>query len=204
MTPEVKSRKILRFSKELGLHYLDRGKSSCKWSTEFCRSKCYYNKFMIYPQMRGYLQRAELAWQSVEPAVFQDAERIRLCKVGDPFKDYQDIERVALWAKANPSTKFWAPTRAWRNAKMKARIEKLFDIPNLHIMASIDPSNTKEELDDLAKSGWSTMFFGNDEEHPIGAYYKCPKTWEKTKGSCGSCTRGCFNNKQVHVWLKKH
>jgi len=83
----------------------------------------------------------------------------------------------------------------------------MFPIKNIKVQASIDPSNSKEEVNSLIKKGWSTMFYGNDRMHPFVSKcdtIKCEKTWKKEKGHCAVCKNGCFNKKQSHIWLKKH
>jgi len=83
--------------------------------------------------------------------------------------------------------------------------------PNLRVLASIDPSNTDEEIRDLETLGVSTMFYGDNEAlntETGGKRFKCPKTWggpNTKKGACGWCKKGCFrNDKPVHVHLKQH
>jgi hypothetical protein len=154
--------------------------------------------------MPPYLEKAELIWNNLNPKVFSIFRKVRLCKVGDPFTYLEDIDRVYSWCKANPNTLFLAPTRAWRNPDFRAKLHPSKRPDNLRVMASVDPSNTKDEVDSLVAEGWSTMFFGDDNNHPAKNNHKCPKTWEHKKGECAYCENGCWSDKPVNVWLKKH
>ena len=81
-------------------------------------------------------------------------------------------------------------------------------LSNAFVMASLDPSNSPSEWKSLKESGWSTMFFGDNEARftPNGdPLHMCKKTWFKMKGVCGKkCQNGCFSSKRVDVHLKQH
>lgn len=207
-SPKEITKKLIQVCDELGIAYLDREKS-CPHKTYFCARHCYYNKFFRYPSTQKYLGKAGALWELMPSSAFAGHDRVRLCKVGDPFSALEDIERIFGWARENPDTLFKAPTRAWRNPEIRSALERARAdkrVPkNLRILASLDPSNTKEEIELLHAAGWSTMFFGDDVEHPLNKkIVKCPKTWEHKKGACKQCANGCFGAKQAHVWLKKH
>ena len=111
---------------------------------------------------------------------------------GEAIKDVSDIGRVLDICKANPERLVWVPTRAWRNPLLRALIEgALFDVPNLAILASIDPETTDHEPE-LIASGWNTMFYGDDSPQATEGRFLCPKTWRDIKGACGTCKAGCF------------
>jgi hypothetical protein len=132
--------------------------------------------------------------------------RVRLMTRGETFSTPSDIRKVEDILKSNPDTVFWIPTRSWRNEFYRPLVLRLAkEYPNAKILASIDPSNTQEEVDGLVKDGWSTMFFGDDDVTPQGSNaHKCSKTWNHSKGHCATCTEGCFGPGQKHVWLKEH
>ena len=73
---------------------------------------------------------------------------------------------------------------------------------NARVQASIDPSNDELEIELLKADGWSTMFYGDDTATDKG--FKCPKTWNKAKGHCAVCEKGCFSEKRTDVHLKQH
>jgi hypothetical protein len=68
--------------------------------------------------------------------------RIRICTRGEPIADSGDIEKLRDIAKKNAEYLFWAPTRAWHDPDLRARIAReLLPIENLRILCSTDPSD---------------------------------------------------------------
>ena len=134
-------------------------------------------------------------------------DRIRLMTRGEAFTCVLDIVKVYDLAMAMPDRQIWIPTRAWRTTALKNEIEKLlFNLPNVAVLASLDPSNTYAEKAMLKRDGWSTMFYGDDTE--TADRFKCPKTWGHIKRACAKCKNGCFKMIEkgvpVHVHLKQH
>jgi len=136
---------------------------------------------------------------------------------GDTFGsiDYwQDVEKIRATASLLPYTKFWIPTRGWRIDGVRTAIESLFDIPNVYILASVDPYSMKHDksaLSAIKKTKWRTMSFGDNTGKAfknLGKLYKCPKTFKHRLGFCGTgkCTNGCFSksNPPINVLLKQH
>jgi hypothetical protein len=206
---------LIRYCEDIGMFVLDRGRASCRWKTTFCTEHCYNKKF--YNMNIGLLDRDkknDLYWAEIDGKDIQNTldrkrkstKRFRFCTRGEPFSTMSDIILIENICKHNPDTKFYAPTRAWRST-LRDMIETcLFLIPNLFITASIDPSNTQEEVDELVADGWSTGFFGNDNKYPFIVtpdVVKCPAKWGDDV-SCANCNVACFNPKQTHHWLKEH
>jgi len=158
--------------------------------------------------MTGDTIAAEIAGKN-QRARARAVSRVRFCTKGEPFSEIKDIDLVKDIAVKNPEVLFWVPTRAWRHQEFREKIEDLlFDIGNLRIMASLDPSNTRIEAQSLKASGWSTMFFGMDDveeaEETFGLKFtKCPKTHSGKRGSCQKCIL-CFSKRQMNVHLKEH
>lgn len=131
---------------------------------------------------------------------------------GEAIKDASDIDKVLEICLANPGSLFWLPTRAWRDKNLRLQIQqKLFNLPNLAVNASMDPSNTKEEWALVKAEGFSTMFYGDDNmtTTPNGdRMFLCPKTHKKLKGHCSICVGGCMKNAikgaRSDVHLSKH
>lgn len=202
LEPSLVGKPIVARCKALGIGYLDRGKV-CPHATTFCRSSCYYNKFIArFREVRTYIKRCATMWELIPSIAFARFDRVRLCKVGDPFAKIEDIGLVYRWALDNPTTLFWAPTRAWRKPDLRSALRDRPD--NLRILASIDPSNTPEEIESLVRDGFSTMFFGDDTTAPMPGSFRCPKTWEHKEKHCAVCSAGCFSASRVDVWLKTH
>jgi len=76
-------------------------------------------------------------------------------------------------------------------------------VPNARVLASLDPSNTPEEIADISGK-WSTMFFGDDTPEAMSNRYACPKTHHHATGHCAKCLKGCFGKGRVDVHLKQH
>jgi hypothetical protein len=215
--------KEMRWCEDIGMFAVDRpidtipGKAegSCVWATDFCKSKCYNEKlYKLYPDMRLKDIRNEQEWQSASAEDYANSlarkkkqvKRWRLMTRGEAIKDHSDVDRIIAIAEATPDSLLWIPTRAWRDPELRERIRKeLMPLKNLAVLASIDPE-TREEEQSLLDDGWSTMFFGDDED--TEGRFKCPKTWKKMKGHCGICKAGCFApkllNRQVRVHLSEH
>ena len=161
--------------------------------------------------MKGADARLEREWEELNAESFRakakslkrTIKRFRFQVRGETFSEFADIVKVREIVAGNPGILFWMPTRAWRDPFLKASIETMImTLPNSRVQASIDPSNTGYEL--KVASAWPTMFFGDNDRHPLGDAVKCPKTWTKKKGLCGKCGVGCFKTGNVNVWLKKH
>ncbi len=167
----------------------------------------------------AYERRLRSEWEELTPERFGEllrrrkhpTDRIRFAAAGEALATPADVSRIESIIRAFPSTLFWVPTRAWRSPLLRDPIrERLVTLRNARIMASLDPSNTAEEVDGLMSDEWSTMYFGIDggqdlfDDWLLHGRYKCPKTWEHRSGHCRVCDEGCFRRGPVHVHLKKH
>tara|TARA_R110001632_G_scaffold19263_2_gene58589 strand:+ start:71 stop:478 length:408 start_codon:yes stop_codon:yes gene_type:complete len=132
---------------------------------------------------------------------------------GEAFKTSVDVYRVKTMCLLNSDIMWWIPTRAWRDTKIKALIEKeLMPLPNCAINASFDPSNTDDEWKMMIDSDWNIMFYGDDDLTTDPIYgkrmFKCPKTHKGLKGHCLDCKAGCFAQKAINrtaiVHLSEH
>ena len=203
---------MFRKCKDVDLWSLDRGPKSCIHKTSFCKKHCYNKKlYKMYPDMKSRDRKNDLFWDTMDQETFQEffnsrkktVKRFRVCIRGESFSSIDDIVKFHHIIVNNPSVLFWIPTRAWRNDSFRIILEKtIMNLPNARLMASIDPSNTEQEISSLIEKGWSTMYFGDNDQ--TENRYKCPKTWNKIKKACSTCKNGCFSKKQVHVHLKKH
>ena len=209
----------MRYIPEIGLYAQDRSHSACPYSTEFCKVHCYWNKFKRWQKPAARLaleRRLRSEWERLTPSQFgrliqrrkHPTDRIRFAAAGEALATPADVSRVESIIRTYPAILFWVPTRAWRAPALRDQIRgRLLTLRNARVLASLDPSNTAEEVEGLASDGWSTMFFGADrleEGSPFRGRYRCPKTWEHRRGFCRECSKGCFREGQVHVHLKKH
>ena len=126
----------------------------------------------------------------------RNTKQFRFCSRGEPFTCESDVWSIIQIAQENPDIKFWVPTRAWRNKRLRSVIEKnAFCFDNIFIQASTDPSTP------VPPDGWSEMFFGDDEA--IKDRVKCRKTFNHEEGICGTKCKTCFT-KGKRVILKQH
>ena len=204
-------------NQEIGLLTFNRSvEVSCAHATEFCTRTCYTLKERrIYANTVGPADlKNEVAWHNLTPEALRElrrtfdnpahlVRRVRMFSRGEGFSSLADIARAEAILAAVPATLFMWPTRAWRDAELRPRVRELQDkYPNLRLLASTDPTTTRQEFDRLHQDGWSTMHFG-DEGH-AEKWFRCPKTYAKLKQHCATCKAGCFKAGQVHVHLKQH
>ncbi len=211
-----------RFCDDLGLHCTDRSrKVSCKWKSPYCKKWCYNNKIETFfcKHIPGKDIRNERFWEELDGESFKELHsrkrkgnltRFRFQTRGETFAKPSDVFKVKDIAEKNPKVVFWCPTRAWIDSEMKSLLEdNLIGIKNIRLHASFDPSHTQDQWKDLINSGWSIMYFGDDDlmnvpTLGITPFFKCPKTHLGQKGSCGTCNKGCFDSTQTFVHLKNH
>jgi hypothetical protein len=209
----------IRWCDDIGMFALDRPiPTSCVHRTEFCDRTCFNVKlYKFYKDMSVKDVRNEEYWQQLTGAAMRatfkrkrkQTDRARFMTRGEALKDHNDVNRVENIVLETPGTDWWLPTRAWRNALLLAQItSRLVPIPNLHVLASMDPSNSPEDWEQTRAVGLSTMYYGDDTylTTPLGEeMFKCPKTWGHVKGACGVCKRGCFEGHgRVDVHLQAH
>ena len=219
-----KNRGFLTWNDGIEMWALDRPIASCTHCTAFCRKHCYthkayrqYHHIMPASDIKNEYRWGLLTGKKVAEEINRKnsrarsrvIRRVRFCTKGEPFSELSDISKVADIAGSCPKVLFWIPTRAWRRLEFREKIEaNLLSMPNLRIMASIDPSNSREEVQEIISKGWSTMFFGIDDikaaEEKFGIKFsKCPKTHSGLRSSCQHCNL-CFGAVTVNVHLKRH
>lgn len=209
----------IRFCEDIGMFAYDRGiPQSCGHATAFCAVNCYNDKlYKIYPAMRGKDEKNEKFWAHIDGKIVRadlskrrkQTKRVRLMTRGEAFSTFTDLSKVESILAENPGTIWWIPTRAWRHPILRFGVRKLAEkYPNARILASTDPTTTDAEWAQLKADGWSTMFFGSDDQRvtPNGdKHFLCPKTHGKVKSACAVCKRGCFrSDKRVDVHLSQH
>lgn len=204
----------IRFCKDIGMFCVDFPMHTCVYRTQFCNANCYNRKVYRIHDTDGRVSKRDKAnWQAWQECTVQEfvaalshkrtrqTSRFRFGTRGEPLHDLASILKIRAIALAMPETIFWIPTRSWRVPVMREIVNKqLRTLPNVRVMASIDPSNTTTELEQL--DGWSTMYFGDNAKTENRV--KCDKTWNHTKAACATCDQGCFTTNLVHIHLRKH
>jgi len=209
----------MRYCKDLGMWATDRDiQKSCNWRTPFCKN-CYNMKlFKVYKDMKTKDVRNEDFWAALNGDMFKTMfakkrtgltmERFRFQTRGETFAVTSDVDKVVDILEKNQNIQFWIPTRAWRNPELKSLIEtKIFPLKNARVLASLDPTNTKDEWAMIKESGWSTMFYGDNDmiRNPNGDIsHLCSKTFFGEKSACATCKDGCFSEKRVDIHMKQH
>lgn len=202
-------------------------KGSCnKVATDYCKKHCYNVKL---EKAYSVILRADIinerTWQNLSGAAVaafmktkrKFTARIRGMTRGENFSTLEDVWRWREIALENSSSTFWLPTHAWWdpeksrvNLWMILAIERdLMTLPNVRVLASVDPSN-EPGWREMEERGWGVMYFGDNKKlkSPSGLKaFPCPKTHKKMKGHCAICVGGCFDKnlgKKRFVLLRKH
>lgn len=205
--------KAIRFCESIACFALDFPRTTCVFRTPFC-TNCYNVKMdRMYGEAMLRRDRFNLeAWQECKPEDWKhlfdskrtrQTSRFRFATRGEALYSEASLNKIVDIALLMPHIQFWVPTRGWRNSLRRAQAVKLMlPMPNIKVMASIDPTNTPEEVQSLKDEGWSTMFYGDNTA--IEGRRLCPKTWEKRHGCCATCVGGCFATERVDIHLKRH
>lgn len=203
----------IRWCKSIGMFAIDRSRKTCVHQTPFCKLYCYnipLYRFRGQPMLNRDKANDEF-WDGLDGKKLTEilarkknqTKRLRLCTRGEAFATSVDVRRVRDLIWRNPDTLFWIPTRGWRHPKIRAEIEEwVLPISNARVLASVDPTNTQEEIEGLKLGGWSTVRIGT---YPRAEKrFRCPKTYEHREGHCTVCMDGCFSRERVDVHLRLH
>jgi hypothetical protein len=226
------SHEYIRYVPAIGMYAFSRGRDSCRWKTTWCAEYCFANKFYRMGWSKDEYDKADNDfWHGCESHEFVDAvkeatnwdpvPRFRFAVRGEIWMKTSDVDKVGLIMLQMPDTLFWIPTRAWQDREMANTIERfVLPLPNARVMASCDPTTTKDTMNTLNRLGWSIVFAGDNEdsnqlllngdgleEKATFGMHRCEKTWDERKGACATCAEGCFRDRgegPVRVHLKKH
>jgi len=219
ITTKTTLKNEIRYCEDLGMWATDRDiQKSCNWKTPFCKHCYNWKLFPIFKNMKTKDVRNEVFWNDLNGEKFKKyfsgkrtgltLERVRFQTRGETFAEPSDVFKVLDILEKNENTIFWIPTRAWRNADMKDLIEThIFPLKNARVQASLDPTNTADEWSNLKSSGWSTLFYGDNDmiKNPNGDLMQlCSKTFFDEKGACATCKNACFSEKRTDTHLKQH
>lgn len=180
---------------------------TCPGRTAYCESICYAtkgffrlknvkNSLSTNYQIAGDLNKFKLDMMSALKKAKVTAVRIHAA--GDFFSE----DYIAVWIdiiNAYPKIKFWAYTRSWRVASLVAPLQKLAQLNNLQLFASMDKT-TRE-----TPPSWMRIadLVDNFSEAKTN-YVKCPNQ-RSPAITCEKCTY-CFKpaKSKAHVVFQEH
>lgn len=89
---------------------------------------------------------------------------LRLHQSGDFFSE-EYITKLRLVLATRPDLKVWAYTRSWRDAKLRAQLERLAELPHVRLFASVDPGIPVREIRKIIRKsdGWSLARIETDK-----------------------------------------
>lgn len=205
---------VIHYCNDIGMYSIDKALETCIFKTKFCKLNCYNCKlFKMFDNMKLINQALINNWKNFNSETLKNMlgkkyttiSYFRYCTRGESINNVEDIMKIKDIAEKNPEIKFWIPTRAWRTSILRDKIvQELFPVNNIYVLASIDPSNTKKDYDNLV--GWRKMFFGDNnlKDWFSTKMYHCPKTFNHLNNVCTTCKMGCFNRTTEIIHLKQH
>ena len=173
---------------------------TCPGASPWCRQHCYAARFerLRANCRRAYVRNLAL---SLEPERFvpevlgalpADAPLVRVHVSGD----FYSPEYAQSWievCKERPRTRFWAYTRSWVLASLRPALERLQSLPNVELLASLDPQMV------LPPESWRAAFIDID---PRASGMAC-RHQQGEVDSCLECGY-CFRENAGNVVFKVH
>ncbi len=174
--------------------------ATCPGASAWCLKHCYAARIeRIRPNCRmAYARNLAL---SLDPETFvhrmlkslpEDTPLVRIHVGGDLYS----IDYIQAWEEichARPLTRFWSYTRSWTLSKMLPLLERLKDLPNVQLFASVDTDMPMPPM------GWRKAFIAID--HRAEGIH-CPHQQGKAE-SCLECGY-CFKNNRGDVIFTVH
>lgn len=173
---------------------------TCPGASAWCRQHCYAARF---ERLRGNCRRAyvrNLAL-SLEPERFvsevlrslpEDAPLVRV-HVGGDFYSPEYAQSWIEVCQERPETRFWAYSRSWAVATLQPTLEQLRSLPNVELLASLDPQMP------LPPDDWRLAFIDID---PRASGMPC-RHQQGEVDSCLECGY-CFRENTGNVVFKVH
>jgi len=163
---------------------------SCPGSTPWCRENCYAKRIRA-PVSTLYMENTDAGAQV--PDLPEGSKLVRIHVSGD-FDSPQYVQRWIEIVIQNPSVTFWAYTRSWRIAELLPHLERLRELPNVQLFASMDESTIDEPPHD-----WRCAWIEGDLR---ADGLICPEERRKVE-NCEACGH-CFKPKTQDVIFLKH
>ena len=171
--------------------------ATCPGATELCKSICYDLPYSArYPSVK--LNRASNLGSSIPP-IPNTAQKLRIHIGGD----FDTVEYINNWHRelsARPDVQAWAYTRSWAVPKLRRALERLRQLPNLQLFASVDRTTKGDP-----PAGWRLAKLVNDPPVSVErGSILCPEQTGK-RPDCESCGY-CFTprEKTRHIIFLQH
>lgn len=170
--------------------------ASCPGASAWCASACYAKRpYHRWKKQVGdtWDENFEATQAGVMPEIPKGAKAFRIHVSGD----FYSVAYTAAWIaiiKSRPEVKFWAYTRSWRVPELKKVLQKLHDLPNMQLFASIDWT-----MGEQPPAGWRVARIKGDDRF---TGYACPEQ-DGRKPNCESCGY-CFKGQRGNVTFKVH
>lgn len=173
---------------------------TCPGASTWCRKHCYARRIeRLRPNCRqAYLRNLALSLDpdrlvvKVLDALPPDASAVRI-HVGGDFHSPEYTDAWRRICEARPNTRFWSYTRSWNVAYLRPGLERLRDLENVELFASVDAGMP------LPPEGWRIAFIDGDVR---AAGLDCPHQQGRL-ASCLECGY-CFRKGKGNVVFKVH
>lgn len=167
--------------------------ASCPGASSWCEALCYAKKgfFLMPTHQDKYAQQLMLLREDPGAYEAQLTWEVAKLRPGSVFRyhvsgDIDSVEHVGIIRRvteSRPDVVFYLYTRSYRVAVIRRAIEKqLFQLPNLHVWGSTDPTMPP------VPKGWreARVFDTADEARTGGFGTVCPEQTGR-KASCSEC-----------------
>lgn len=166
---------------------------SCGGASDWCREYCYAKRgfFTMPTHLSKYAEQLSLLRE--DPGAYEAQLRLEVAKLpaGSVFRfhvsgDIDSVEHVGIIRRvveSRPEVEFYLYTRSYRVTAIRRAVEKqLFQLPNLHVWGSTDPTMPP------APKGWreARVFDTQEQARDGGFAVICPEQTGR-KASCTDC-----------------
>lgn len=148
---------------------------TCPGKSEWCSEQCY--------SKRGHFPVWFDEYETEVDMPRELPKLVRLHSSGD-FDTPKYVEWVRKLVEGNENTRFWAYTRSWRVDEILPELERLRNLDNVTLFASMDPS-----IEELPPEEWRKVWIETDDRKQG---IKCPHDQGKAD-NCSECGL-CFND----------
>lgn len=160
---------------------------TCPGASRWCLDHCYALTGQFQFHSKRYRENRDRAHRG--RAIVEAVEGLpagawcRIHAAGD-FDTPAYIERWRLAASLRPDVRFWGYTRSWRVARLAPALERLRDLANVTLFASVDPSITERP-----PAGWRVAWIDASDPRVDERTLRCPEQTGRMSdcADCGFC-----------------